>query len=306
MNIVGIDAVRYGVDDLDAGRRYFSEFGLTETEHGATGAKFVTMEQSEIQLFKNSESSLPAPPVEGPTIRELVFGVKSNQALEEIGAELAKDREVTRDSEGALHTFDTSGYGIAFRVSRCQPLGPEASPPVNLPGNNERRIDQRIDYSALVQVRHIGHAVYYVKDIKEASDFYMRRLGFRLSDSFTGCGSFMRAAGAREHHTLFLFAIEPYRGPHHIAFEVGDFNEVMLGGLGMQRHGWQSELGPGRHIIGSNYFWYWKSPCGSRTEYYADIDHVTDAWKPREWEFKPEVVAGWMVTAQDQKVDRFD
>jgi hypothetical protein len=32
--------------------------------------------------------------------------------------------------------------------------------------------------------------------------------------------------------------------------------------------------GPGRHIIGSNYFWYVQDPWGSFAEFSADIDYV--------------------------------
>ena len=63
----------------------------------------------------------------------------------------------------------------------------------------------------------------------------------------------------------------------------------------------EERVWPGRHIIGSNYFWYFKTPCGSASEYYADIDHLTDAWKAREWNFSPEVVYGWILSATDNK-----
>jgi len=33
----------------------------------------------------------------------------------------------------------------------------------------------------------------------------------------------------------------------------------------------------GRHYFGSNWFWYLREPSGAITEYYADMDVITDA-----------------------------
>jgi catechol 2,3-dioxygenase-like lactoylglutathione lyase family enzyme len=297
VDITGVEAVRYGVEDMDAGRRYFADMGMAEREHGATGANFLTLENSEVELRLARDGALPKAIVNGATIREYVFGVRSQKTLEEIGAELSKDREAFLDSEGTLHTTDGSGYGIAFRVRRTKPIE-IPTPGVNHTGEQPRRIDTPIEYKKPVAVRHIGHVVYYVPNLQEAVDFYVKRLNFRVSDIYHGFGVFMRAAGAPEHHTVFLIGIEPFRGAHHVAFEVADFHQVMTAGMLMQDKGWRTEAGPGRHIIGSNYFWYFKSPCGSAVEYYADIDYLTDNWKTREWQFSPEMIACWMVSAE--------
>jgi len=297
VDITGVEAIRYGVEDMDAGRRYFSDFGMVEREHGATGASFITLEDSEVELRLARDAALPKAIVTGSTIREYVFGVRSQKTLEEVGAELSKDREVRLDREGMLHTTDGSGYGIAFRVSRTHQVALPTTP-VNHIGETPRRIDVPIDYTSPVPVRHIGHVVYYVPNLQEAQDFYVKRLKFRISDIYHGFGVFMRAAGAPEHHTVFLVGVEPFRGAHHVAFEVADFHQVMTAGMAMQDKGWRTEAGPGRHIIGSNYFWYFKGPCGSAVEYYADIDYLTDNWKTREWQFRPEMIACWMVSAE--------
>ena len=46
--------------------------------------------------------------------------------------------------------------------------------------------------------------------------------------------------------------------------------------------GYQSFWGPGRHQLGSNWFWYFNSPLGCHIEYDADMDRHDDSWKPRE------------------------
>lgn len=297
MNIVGIDAIRFGVDDLDIARRYFSDWGLNEIERGASGLNFATMDSGELEVRREGDPGLAPAVVAGPTIREVVWGVESKADLEAIGAELEKDRKVARDPDGTLHSADATGYAIAFRVSRSQPLPISATPAVNFPGEIHR-IDKAANFSTRIPIRHIGHAVFYAPNLQEASDFYIKRLGFLLSDAYVNVGTFMRAGKAPQHHTLFLLnAAKP--GANHVAFEVGDFHEVMMAGMAMNQKGWETELGPGRHVIGSNYFWYFKTPCGAATEYYADMDFLTEAWQPREWRTVPsETIACWLAAPE--------
>ena len=49
-------------------------------------------------------------------------------------------------------------------------------------------------------------------------------------------------------------------------------------------------VGPGRHSVGSNLFYYFANPCGAYIEYYADMDCIMspDAWVAREWAPTPE------------------
>jgi hypothetical protein len=80
-----------------------------------------------------------------------------------------------------------------------------------------------------------------------------------------------------------------------VAFTVRDLYEVVGGGLHMARCGWETQVGPGRHPISSSMFWYLKSPAGALCEYYADEDVLTESWKPRDFEPKPEMFAEWAI-----------
>ena len=82
----------------------------------------------------------------------------------------------------------------------------------------------------------------------------------------------------------------------HVAFTVRDLHEVIGGGLAMARHGWETQIGPGRHPISSALFWYFKSPAGALVEYYADEDVLTENWKPRDFTPSPAMFAEWAVT----------
>ena len=84
----------------------------------------------------------------------------------------------------------------------------------------------------------------------------------------------------------------------HAAFEVRDIDEIILGGKFMKSRGWKANTPVGRHILGSNLFWYFNNPCGGRTEYFADMDLMDDDWKPRVWEQHPGF-AMWLLEKAD-------
>ena len=59
----------------------------------------------------------------------------------------------------------------------------------------------------------------------------------------------------------------------------------MMGGRRLTEKGWKTYVGPGRHVLGSNYFWYFKTPCGGAMELACDMDYVDDNWEAKEWEY---------------------
>ncbi|HEX9749504.1 MAG TPA: hypothetical protein VGB86_13970 [Methylomirabilota bacterium] len=61
-----------------------------------------------------------------------------------------------------------------------------------------------------------------------------------------------------------------------------------LGHVLLFTRGWQPGWGLGRHVIGSNFFFYLRDPWGSFSEYYFDLDYIPEgcAWQPRD--FPPE------------------
>jgi catechol 2,3-dioxygenase-like lactoylglutathione lyase family enzyme len=192
-----------------------------------------------------------------------------------------------------LRTRDETGFGIAFEVTTRRAFAGAPSL-VNVAGVAPQRLNRRVDFGAPHKARSLGHIVLYVPDLATARDFYMQRLGFRLTDSYRDRSCFLRAQGSTDHHNLFLIKKEDMPGGlHHIEFHFGDFNEVMMGGRRLTEKGWKTHTGPGRHILGSNYFWYFKTPCGGALELACDMDYVTDDWEAGEWEYTPDVVAAW-------------
>lgn len=299
MRISGVDAVIFSVSDLEACRRFWLDFGLSAVASPDGTARLMTTQGSVVEL-RGPQPSRLAPRLDGetgmagagaPDLVETIWGVGSAAALEAVGAELARDRAVSRDDDGTLHSIDDTGCRIGFRIARLRPADPAPSR-VNAPGRAER-INTAITFPPSVPVRRIGHVVLHVPDCDAAAAFYRHRLHFRLSDDFRGRGVFLRADGSNCHHNLFLIARDSVIRVNHVSFEVDDFHALMMGGIAMAQRGWQTRHGPGRHRIGSNYFWYFENPCGGAAEYYCDMDFLTDDWQPRIWEFHPAVAVAW-------------
>jgi len=293
MPIQTVTAVVLGVEDMAACRRFFSDFGLSELSQANDCPTFTTIDKSEMRLRLADDPGLPPAVTTGPTVREVVWGVDDVATLQRIAAELGKDRDAIFDDEGVLHSRDDDGYGIAFRVDSRDAYTP---PPLRFNrfgAPPARPVNERIDFSEPVRPQSIAHVVIYSTDVAAATRFYQERLGFRVSDTFkNGKGVFLRAEGSSYHHNLFLIEGEKL-GLHHVAFAVTDFNDVVLGGKRMLEREWAPKIGPGRHIIGSNYFWYLQSPCGGAMELTADMDRADDDWEAREWDFVPSNTAAW-------------
>ncbi len=294
MAITGIDAVVYGVSDMEESRRYFSDWGLNKAKSGKTESILTTANGAEVVLRAKDAKNLPPAIERASTLREIVWRVAAKKDLRDIGSELSKDREVTTDKTGTLHAIDDLGLGIAFRVAKPGKLKP-AEPPMNSP-ISINRVDRRATYYDRAQPLTIGHCVFMVPDIGKMERFYTERLGFRVSDYYTGRGVFLRCAPRGAHHNLFfLESADDQATLNHVAFGVRDIHEMFAGGAHHQGKGWKTQIGPGRHHISSCYFWYFDCPAGGATEYFCDEDFLTEKWTPGHWNPAPVTFAEWVL-----------
>ena len=293
MTITGIDAVTYGVADMAAGRQFFTDWGLKRTKSGAAESRFETQDGSQVILRPRTAKSLPRAVQRGSTVREITWGVKSERDLKALERDLATDREVTIDKDGTLHTIDPMGFGFALRVSRRKKLR-DLPLPMNSPAA-PGRVNQRAAYYDRATPLYIGHCVFNVPDLGAMQAFYTRRLGFFISDHYTGRGVFMRCAARGGHHNLFCLEIDGKAKLNHVAFAVRDIHELFAGGIHQSGKGWKTAIGPGRHHVSSCYFWYFKNPAGGMAEFFCDEDYLTERWKPGQWDPAPETFAEWVL-----------
>jgi catechol 2,3-dioxygenase-like lactoylglutathione lyase family enzyme len=286
MNITGLESLVFGVDDLAGCRQYLLDYGLEETDYDpAVGGTYAALDGTSIVVRHSNNAALPPlpPGAHSPCLRETVYGVGDAATLEAVRKNLAADRPVEADATARIHAIDDAGFAIAFQVSRKRPytaryLG------FNVPGQPPGRApnDCAANHDEAIKPRSLSHVVYFVADVVKAEAFYAR-LGFVTTDRFNHLGPFMRPGGMQEHHTLFMLQRmnEHMVGCNHFTFHLGSAAEVLQHGWSFVKKGYQSFWGPGRHVLGSNFFWYFNSPFGAVMEFDADMDLHDETWVPR-------------------------
>lgn len=286
MNIVGLEYLVFGVDDIAGARQFLLDYGLEEAEYEPLkGGRYLALDGTGMIVRAGDDPSLPPlpPKASTPSLRETVYGVRDADALSTIRSHLEAERTVSVDNDGTVHCIDDAGFGVAFTVTRrrsydarCLGFNVPGQPPGRAPNDCAANPDEEI------KPRTLSHVVYFVEDVKKAEAFYTR-LSFVVTDRFNHLGPFMRPAGMLDHHTLFMIESQNDHmiGCNHFTFHLGSGAEVLQHGWNFVKKGYKSFWGPGRHILGSNFFWYFNSPFGALIEFDADMDQHDGSWVPR-------------------------
>jgi catechol 2,3-dioxygenase-like lactoylglutathione lyase family enzyme len=269
------------VPDQTVGEKFYRAFGLVEdpARDSAVHLRPAVVKRDAVLLYPGPRKRL----------HHLAFGAP--------GDEFEATREALRRAgvpevdpprggpEGGFWVRDPDGNLLNIR-----PEAPEAPPPdpplrLNAPGRIARVAERGYPERGGARPRRLGHVLLFTGDLARATDFYTRVLGMKFSDRVPSAIAFLRCTP--DHHNLALLAS---RGPgfHHGSYEVGSIDEIAMGAQAMLEAGCQPGWGPGRHVIGSNFFYYVRDPWGSFAEYFHDIDHIPEdcAWQARD--FPPE------------------
>ena len=288
MNIIGPDALVFGVDDVAACASYLIDYGLKPV--GGDGRRrFEALDGTAIVDPQPDDPRLPAPLGTATMLRETVYGVAD-------ASDPRRHRRRTRarpagqaPDDGAVEAATTSasrwlsGDGAA-RARLPAEIGQRAGPPRRSAAPTSSASGEEMP----AVPRTLSHVVYFVPDFR-APRPSTAAAGLRLTDRFTGVGPFLRPAGTPDHHTLFLIQTPPlHEGLRALHLPHGRPDRAAAGRDPLRREGYQSFWGPGRHKFGSNWFWYFNSPLGCHVEYDADMDLHDDTWAPREAPMGPE------------------
>jgi catechol 2,3-dioxygenase-like lactoylglutathione lyase family enzyme len=191
---------------------------------------------------------------------------------------------------------DPDGYAIEVVHGRelLPPLPVRSTGPLNR-GRDRQRLGvlQRVQAGPAC-VKRIGHAGIHVGDFRRSAEWYQSRFGFIASDEiFLGDRDNLVAAFLRcdlgdvhaDHHTLVCVGVGDQQGLDHAAFEVEDYDAVMLGHDHLKNAGYTHKMGVGRHILGSQVYDYWCDPWGNVLEHFTDGDlldaeHETERHDP--------------------------
>jgi catechol 2,3-dioxygenase-like lactoylglutathione lyase family enzyme len=132
----------------------------------------------------------------------------------------------------------------------------------------------------------LGHLAFNVLDVKAVTDFYIKHLGFRVSDWRGDVFVFLRCGP--DHHTVnFVLSHTNTVKMHHAAFELKDWAEIQRACDFLGKNNYRLIWGPGRHLIGHNVFTYHRNPDGQIIELYTELDQLKDEdigyFEPRAW-----------------------
>ncbi|MEV0616381.1 VOC family protein [Nonomuraea sp. NPDC050404] len=288
MGIQRIESVTYSVTDLPECVRFFDDLGLRLVARDDVRAVFETLAGQTLRLEVESDRDLPPPVEPVPTIREVVWGVDTDDELRALVARVGADRPVRRTDDGTYHTMDESGFGLGLTLAA--PAGPP--PPEPRAGNTTGHVtrwNRGVTSVGRVRPLRMCHVALNIrKEGREAAvAFYVDRLRFTPTDIVKPMGVFMQCEGDDDQHNLLLCHRPDRAGANHVSFEVPGFDDVIEGGNHMVGRGWREARRLGRHTVGSNVFRFVHAPCGGRVEYAADMDRVDASYGTRVHETTP-------------------
>lgn len=137
MGIQRIESVTYSIADLGECARFFDDFGLFLVERTDEYAVFETLTGQTLHLDTDPGPLLPPPLEGGPTLREVVWGVDTQEELERLVAAVGRDHAVREDAAGVFHTVDETGFGVGLTLARPKPA-PVTPRPANALGSVNR------------------------------------------------------------------------------------------------------------------------------------------------------------------------
>lgn len=203
------------------------------------------------------------------------------------GADLALEEPHARHAHtNGFWLNDPDGNLLQVRVGpKTTPDAPSLNQP--LPRVSELRgAGVRAAITKVTPTR-LSHVLLFASDVERQINFYATKLGLGLSDKSRDIIAFMHGRYGSDHH-LVAFAKSSAKGWHHASWDVPTAEDVGLGWTQMQEAGYSRVWGPGRHVLGSNYFCYIEDPWGSFNEYSAGIDHVASGFDWPAGDFAPE------------------
>ena len=156
-------------------------------------------------------------------------------------------------------------------------------------GLNKNRKDQSSNLYAPIQ-----HITFTSKNLDNFIEFYVNKLGFKVSDKVvnnegkvTTC--FMRSN--QEHHTVACF-LSNKSGLDHYSFEAGTWEWIKNWCDHFSKQNIPLIWGPGRHGPGNNLFAFIEDPDGNKIEISAELELVHDR-QVKKWPHEPKTLNLW-------------
>ena len=280
--ITSLQYFALAVPDVEVGREFYTDFGMESYDDGdRVIMRCFGRDQDQIILLGN---------VERRRLHHICFGTRENkiksmkQSLEAWGCKLV-DPPYAGARDG-IWFRDTDDLLVCLCVAEEAAARNEAEMYFNTRGIY-RRLNERgcNEDQSIARPRRLGHMLLFTGNLKKKVDFYTNVLGMRLSDTMGGdVVAFLRNGNGGDHHVIALAQSEK-PGFHHASFEFGTVDDIGVAAANMAKKGHKHCWGFGRHVVGSNYFHYFRDPWGSIVEHFADMDIVDEDqdWEIKDW-----------------------
>jgi catechol 2,3-dioxygenase-like lactoylglutathione lyase family enzyme len=266
------------VPDAEAGKRFYSTFGLIPAERdNVTILRCEGRDQDQVFLVEGKRKQL----------HHLRFGA-DEAGLANIRArmrerDIAELRAPAVAFAGGLWLSDPDSNLINVRNEPARPWRQAREHfAINQPGRYSR-FERGCPPRRQVRPTRLGHVLLFTPNLSRLVEFYIGVLGLRLTDSVPGIIAFLHLPTGGDHHVLALVQ-DSRPGFHHASFEVESPDEIGLGAQTVLNAGYRNGWGFGRHVLGSNFFHYVRDPWMSMAEYFCDIDQVPadGSWQAKE------------------------
>lgn len=293
--IRGLHHVALAVPDVATGVRFYETFGLRATTESPDRVilRCEGREQPQVALVRGGRKRLLY--VSFSTDKKGLVEIEKRLKLRSVSIHASPPFELLADG---LWFQDPVGDWVHVHAAADEPSRLTRAPDFNFGGKvlriGERGVGREPLRPKPARPRRLAHLIKFTPNLEQSSEFYRDALGMKTSDLAPGKIEFLRFGGGGAHHSLGL-ASSTHAGLHHLAFEVGDLDELFVGGQTMLRAGYRDGFGPGRHLPGSNYFHYIRDPWNSLVEYSWDMDEITNdtAWTPLSFTDGDHWIATW-------------
>ncbi|MFC7514609.1 VOC family protein [Herbaspirillum sp. GCM10030257] len=268
LGVHSVNRFVFSVPDLEVARHFYESFGLDVRQHGRILDLYTLGHPHCWAQIHESEK--------GKLLEYVSYGIypEDEAAFRERLASLGLNAAPHPLSDGA-GLWLSSPDGILCQLLPAEKVSPScksvhSTSDASVPGCG--RAPKR-SAAKKVRPRHLSHILMFTPDVKQMIAFSEDVLGLRLSDHSGDLIAFMHSPHGSDHH-LVAYAKSHAPGLHHSSWDVGSIDDVGLGSEQMREQGFVKGWGIGRHVLGSNYFYYVQDPWGSFAEYSFDIDFI--------------------------------
>jgi len=281
LGILRLSHLELRAPDLELATAYYAEvLGLVEVERGEDHVLLKCWDERD-----HHSVDLRGHP--SPGLEHVSFKVEHAADLEEL--EAAAERygcSVRRLQAGAepgqgeaVRIRTPSGHDVELvhALAKTGSLLPAVNPPPEPPG------------LLGIHPPRLDHVQLTAEDVPSATAFFVRVLGFRLTERLvSGAGALLRAWRERS-HTPHDVAITrgPNGGLHHFGFWVDDWDQIRRAADVLAYNGVHIETGPTRHGVTRSLGIHFFDPFGTRNEvftggYRPDPDDEPTTWTEDE------------------------